>query len=114
MKNIQIEEGLNVTLHCEVSKANVPVEWSLGGELLENGEKYQIKQRDAVHELTIIDAEPEDSGVYTCSCREQKTKSTVRIVGVFLKYLWNNENMMLFILHTFILTHLSLSDSCNI
>uniref|UniRef100_A0A3B4AEV6 Ig-like domain-containing protein n=1 Tax=Periophthalmus magnuspinnatus TaxID=409849 RepID=A0A3B4AEV6_9GOBI len=80
LKNIQIEEGLNITLHCEVSKPNVPVEWSLGGELLENEEKYQIKERGTLHELVIIDAEPEDSGVYTCTCREQRTKSTVKVV----------------------------------
>ncbi|XP_055077076.1 obscurin [Periophthalmus magnuspinnatus] len=82
LKNIQIEEGLNITLHCEVSKPNVPVEWSLGGELLENEEKYQIKERGTLHELVIIDAEPEDSGVYTCTCREQRTKSTVKVVAI--------------------------------
>ncbi|CAL9696167.1 unnamed protein product [Knipowitschia caucasica] len=82
LKNIQIEEGLNINLHCEVSKANVPVEWSRGGDLLENGEKYQIKQRDKYHEMIIIDAEPEDSGVYICKCREQRTKSTVKVVAI--------------------------------
>lgn len=59
------------------------MEWRLGGDLLENGEKYQIKQRDSVLELTIRDAVPEDSGVYTCVCREQKTKATVKVIGMF-------------------------------
>lgn len=85
LKNIQLEEGQNITLHCEVSKSGVPVEWRLAGDLLENGEKYQIKQRDAVHELTIVDAVPEDSGVYSCVCREQRTKATVKVVGMFRK-----------------------------
>lgn len=70
-------------LHCEISKAGVPVEWMLGGEPLENGDKYQIKQRDSTLELTIRDAVPEDSGVYTCVCREQKTKATVKVIGMF-------------------------------
>ncbi|XP_017262467.1 obscurin isoform X3 [Kryptolebias marmoratus] len=82
LKNLQVEEGQNITLHCEISKAGVPVEWRLGGEQLENGEKYQIKQRDSILDLTIIDAAPEDSGVYTCVCREQKTKATVKIIAV--------------------------------
>ncbi|XP_078141769.1 obscurin [Centroberyx gerrardi] len=82
LKNLQIEEGNNVTLHCEISKPGVPVEWRLGGDLLENGEKYQIKQRDSVLELTIRDALPEDSGVYTCVCREQRTKATVKVIAV--------------------------------
>lgn len=82
LKNIQAEEGHNITLHCEISKSGVPVEWRLGGELLENGEKYQFRQRESVLELTIRDAAPEDSGVYTCVCREQKTKATVKVIGM--------------------------------
>lgn len=57
------------------------MEWRLAGDLLEDGEKYQIKQRDFTLELTIRDAVPEDSGVYTCVCREQKTKATVKVIG---------------------------------
>ncbi|XP_059196374.1 obscurin [Centropristis striata] len=65
LKNLQIAEGQNITLYCEISKPGVRVEWRLGGDLLENGEKYQIRQRDSALELIIRDAEPEDSGLYT-------------------------------------------------
>ncbi|XP_061594308.1 obscurin [Cololabis saira] len=82
LRNLQVEEGHNITLQCEISKSGVPVEWRLGGEQLDNGEKYQIKQRDFALELTIRDAEPEDSGIYTCVCREQKTKATVKVIAV--------------------------------
>ncbi|XP_040040446.2 obscurin isoform X3 [Gasterosteus aculeatus] len=82
LKNVQVEEGHSITLDCEISKAGVPVEWKLGGDLLENGDKYQIKQRGSTLELIIRDAEPEDSGVYTCVCREQRTKATVKVVAV--------------------------------
>ncbi|XP_071342807.1 obscurin [Trachinotus anak] len=82
LKNLQVEEGHNITLYCEISKPGVPVEWRLTGDLLEDGEKYQIKQRDSALELTIRDAVPEDSGVYTCVCREQKTKATVKVIAV--------------------------------
>lgn len=78
-----MEEGKDITLCCEISKAGVPVEWRLAGDLLENGEKYQIKQRDSAAELIIRDADPEDSGVYTCVCREQRTKATVKVIGTF-------------------------------
>ncbi|XP_054875781.1 obscurin [Poeciliopsis prolifica] len=86
LKNQQVEEGHCITLQCEISKAGVPVEWKLGGEQLENGEKYQIKQRDSTLELTIRDAVPEDSGVYTCVCREQKTKATVKVIAVLATF----------------------------
>ncbi|KAK2835495.1 hypothetical protein Q5P01_015979 [Channa striata] len=82
LKNLQVDEGHNITLYCEVSRAGVPVEWRLGGDLLENGEKYLIKQRDSASELTIRDAVPEDSGVYACVCREQRTKATVKVNAV--------------------------------
>ncbi|XP_008290272.1 obscurin [Stegastes partitus] len=82
LKNLQVAEGNNISLCCEISKPGVPVEWRLGGDRLENGEKYQIKQRASVLELTITDATPEDSGVYTCVCREQRTKATVKVVAV--------------------------------
>ncbi|XP_053721724.1 obscurin isoform X1 [Synchiropus splendidus] len=86
LKNIQIEEGNHVTLSCEISKAGVPVEWRLAGYLLENGDKYLVRQRGTVLELTIRDTEPEDSGVYTCVCREQKTKATVKIIAIPAKF----------------------------
>lgn len=87
LKNVQVEEGRNITLCCEISKPGAPGEWRLGGDLLEHGDKYQIKQRGAVLELSIRDAVPEDSGVYTCVCREQRTKSTVKVIGESVPYL---------------------------
>ncbi|KAM4629824.1 obscurin [Polymixia lowei] len=82
LKNLQIEEGHDITLQCEISKPGIPVEWRLGGDLLETGEKYQIKQRGSVLELIIRDALPEDSGVYICVCRDLKTKATVKVIAV--------------------------------
>lgn len=62
------------------------MEWSLRGDLLKNGGKYQIKQRDTALELIIRDAVPEDSGVYTCVCREQRTKATVKVIGMLRSF----------------------------
>ncbi|XP_028977573.2 obscurin [Esox lucius] len=83
LRNVQTEEGNAVTLRCELSKPDVQVEWRLGGEtLLQNGDKYQIKQRDSVLELIIREALPEDSGIYSCVCRDQKTKATVKVIAI--------------------------------
>ncbi|CAB1324597.1 unnamed protein product, partial [Coregonus sp. 'balchen'] len=83
LRNLQTEEGNTISLHCELSKAGVPVEWRLGGEMiLQNGDKYQIKQTDSALELLIREALPEDSGVYSCVCRDQKTKATVKVIAV--------------------------------
>ncbi|XP_068175389.1 obscurin [Antennarius striatus] len=82
LRNLQVEEGHNIMLNCEISRPGVSVEWRLGGNVLEDGDKYQIKQRCSSLELIIRDADPEDSGVYTCVCREQKTKATVKVIAV--------------------------------
>lgn len=61
----------------------MPAEWRLGGVVLEHGEKYLIKQRESLLELIIREAVPEDSGVYICVCREQRTKATVKVTRMF-------------------------------
>lgn len=81
LKNLVAEEGKMITLHCELSKTGVPVEWWNGEELLQPGEKYKMRERDTSVELIICEAVSEDSGVYRCVCGDQKTKATVKIVG---------------------------------
>lgn len=83
LKNVQVEEGNTLRLYCEISKPGFPVEWRRGADPLENTDKYQIKHRETALELTIRDVDPGDSGVYTCACRDQRTKATVKVVGRF-------------------------------
>ncbi|XP_053359740.1 obscurin [Clarias gariepinus] len=94
LTNLVAEEGKNVTLHCELSKAGVPVEWWNGEELLHPGQKYQMRERDATHELIIFDTVPEDTGVYRCVCGNQKTNAMIKIVALpatFKSFLKNQE-----------------------
>uniref|UniRef100_A0A674EZY5 Ig-like domain-containing protein n=1 Tax=Salmo trutta TaxID=8032 RepID=A0A674EZY5_SALTR len=73
--------GDNVTLHCELSKPGVPVEWRKGTQVLKSGEKYQLKQKESVSELLISKVVPEDSGDYSCVCGDQKTTASLKIKG---------------------------------
>lgn len=82
LKNQEVEEENKLVLHCELSKAGCPVEWRKGEELLRSGYKYQIQEHDVTRELIITKAMPEDSGVYSCICGEQKTKATIRVFGM--------------------------------
>ncbi|KAJ3594699.1 hypothetical protein NHX12_004006 [Muraenolepis orangiensis] len=77
----EAEEESSVTLHCELSKAGVPVEWRKGTRVLKSGEKYQMKQKASVNELLISNLVPEDSGDYSCVCGEQKTSASINIKG---------------------------------
>ncbi|XP_052332729.1 obscurin-like isoform X17 [Oncorhynchus keta] len=80
----EAEEGDSVTLHCELSKSGVLVEWRKGTQVLKSGEKYQMKQKESVSELLISKVVPEDSGDYSCVCGEQKTTASLKIKA--LKY----------------------------
>ncbi|KAM3849153.1 LOW QUALITY PROTEIN: obscurin-like [Diretmus argenteus] len=79
MESQEVEEGDSVTLHCELSKPGVPVEWKKGTQVLKSGEKFQVKQKASVNELLISKAVPEDSGEYSCVCGDQKTTASLKI-----------------------------------
>lgn len=82
LKNQEAQEGNSVTLHCELSKAGVRVEWWKGEEMLKTGEKYQLRHKEAKAELLIRKAQPEDGGVYRCVCGDQKTEATIKVNGM--------------------------------
>nr|XP_024661625.1 obscurin isoform X10 [Maylandia zebra] len=79
LESQQAEEGADIILHCELSKAGVPVEWKKGTQILKSGEKYQMKQKASVNELVIKKVVPEDSGDYSCVCGDQKTTASLSI-----------------------------------
>ncbi|CAI5640968.1 unnamed protein product [Oreochromis niloticus] len=79
LESQQAEEGADISLCCELSKAGVPVEWKKGAQVLKSGEKYQMKQKTSVNELVIKKVVPEDSGDYSCVCGDQKTTASLSI-----------------------------------
>ncbi|XP_069013677.1 obscurin isoform X17 [Embiotoca jacksoni] len=74
------EEGGSVTLHCELSKPGLHVEWKKETEVLSHGEKCQIKQIGLSYELQILDLGPEDTGSYSC-CSEDTQSSASLVVN---------------------------------
>ena len=81
LESQEAEEGSSVTLHCELSKPGVPVEWKKGTQVLRSGEKYQMTQKATVNELLISKVLPEDSGDYSCVCGDQTTKAKLNVKG---------------------------------
>ncbi|XP_073532982.1 obscurin [Phyllobates terribilis] len=92
LKNTVVEDGVTVTLRCETSKPNVPVEWRKGTMAILPCTKYEMKQDGAVAELVIYDAEAEDAADYTCDTGDQQSTSSVRVnVLEFIKNMENTE-----------------------
>lgn len=79
--NQEKSKGETARLCCKLSKA-VAVQWKKGSDDLTHGGKYEMKQRDTLCELLVKDLKVEDSGEYSCVCREQKTTATVKVSGM--------------------------------
>ncbi|XP_021393666.2 obscurin isoform X15 [Lonchura striata] len=79
LKNREATDGATATLHCELSKVGVPVEWRKGDKALKPSEKYRMRQEDTAAELLIRDLEVEDTGEYSCVCGDQKTSAVLTV-----------------------------------
>lgn len=84
LKNQDAVEGDDVTLHCELSKPGVRVEWRKGGIVLQHGTKYKMRESGCIQELCIWNLEPEDSGYYTCDAGDQLTTASLVVQGSLL------------------------------
>lgn len=73
-KESKVEEGDNVTLSCRVGGEPVPrVLWLLRNRVLVNATSlsgrraYLVRARGGAASLTLLGAEPQDTGMYTCA-----------------------------------------------
>lgn len=76
-----VEEG-SMTLRCELSKPGVPVEWRKDAQLLNEGEKYQIKQEGRVSEMLIRSLTLKDAGEYCCCVGSVVTSADIKVRGM--------------------------------
>ncbi|NWW51203.1 OBSCN protein, partial [Pedionomus torquatus] len=60
LKNEEAEEGGEVTLRCELTKA-APVEWWKDQRVLQASEKYKMRQEGTKAELVIHEIAEEDA-----------------------------------------------------
>uniref|UniRef100_H3A8L3 Obscurin, cytoskeletal calmodulin and titin-interacting RhoGEF n=1 Tax=Latimeria chalumnae TaxID=7897 RepID=H3A8L3_LATCH len=79
LKNEEAKEGGRVSLRCEVSKPDAPVQWKKGDLELRPGDKYEMKQIGKSLELIVRNLQPEDSGEYTCATGDQKTSASLKV-----------------------------------
>lgn len=79
--NQEVTEGDCVVLHCESNKPASSVEWRRGGQILKNGDKYQMRKKELLLELKILKTDLDDAGDYTCICGDQRTTATITVNG---------------------------------
>lgn len=73
-----------MTLRCELSKAGVPVEWRKEAQLLQEGEKYQMRQEGRAAEMSIRGVTLVDGGEYNCSVGTAVTMAHITVRGRFM------------------------------
>lgn len=76
-------EGNSLFLLCELNKPAPAVEWRRGGELLRNGDKYQMRKKDLQVEMKIVEVTLDDIGDYSCVCGEQRTTAWIMVNGEY-------------------------------
>ncbi|KAM8849475.1 obscurin isoform 11-T11 [Spinachia spinachia] len=81
LQSQEAEEGNTVTLHCELSKPRLPVQWKRGTRVLSCGEKYHMTQVGLTYELQMFDVRPEDTGSYTCCAEDTMCSASVVVNG---------------------------------
>ncbi|XP_037313232.2 obscurin isoform X7 [Pungitius pungitius] len=77
LESQEAEEGNAVTLRCELSRPRLAVQWKRGNRPLSCGEKYHVMQAGSTYELRILDARPEDAGIYACCWEETMCSASV-------------------------------------
>jgi len=78
--DVEATESGTAVLQCELTKST-PVEWRKGRELLKPSDKYKLRLKDTIAELTIQNLEEEDAGDYTCVCGDKTTTASLTVHG---------------------------------
>lgn len=75
-------EGDSITLRCELSKPDVPLDWRKGELGLCPCAKYEIRQMEHLNTLVINDVDIEDAGYYTCDTGDRQSTAQVTVKGM--------------------------------
>lgn len=73
--------GETVTLACELSRGNMPVQWVKDGTRLEAGGSLILEEEGAHRRLVIPAAGVEHSGKYVCDAADDTRTFTVQVCG---------------------------------
>ena len=69
-----------VTFECEISKANLSVQWLKNGTPLEKSAKYKTESSAKIYRLVISDVTDEDDADYTIAVKDTDLKSTAALI----------------------------------
>ena len=71
----------SITFECELTKANVKVQWLRGKEPIPPNGNFKIEVDGAIHRLTIRDATGVNVGDYTAVARSKTSTAKLTVEG---------------------------------
>uniref|UniRef100_A0A8C5TWT4 Obscurin n=1 Tax=Malurus cyaneus samueli TaxID=2593467 RepID=A0A8C5TWT4_9PASS len=71
--------GQDISLSCELSKADVNIRWYKDGKAIRKSQKYELQQEGTRSILIIHDSTVKDSGEYTCETESSKTTARITV-----------------------------------
>ncbi|XP_043921975.1 obscurin [Protopterus annectens] len=79
MESTSVTERVSAMLSCQFSPAPKVVNWYKDQVLIEASDKYKIQQDGNTIELIVLNARPEDSGVYKCKSGNAETSAVLTV-----------------------------------
>nr|XP_025950533.1 obscurin-like protein 1 [Dromaius novaehollandiae] len=71
--------GEDLVLACKLSQPNATVRWFRDGQEVQPSERVQVEARGVLRELTILGAQPSDSGSYICDAASDHMVTSVEV-----------------------------------
>lgn len=104
-------EGETAALSCTISDFTSPVVWRRNHIPLQNGDKYEICKEGKVNLLRIHDADPLDTGTYSCDTGDVQSSAKLTVTGKALLLL-DCESKHVYLTESVNLTFLPWNDKC--
>lgn len=81
LKDFNVKEGETATLSTEIVNEDSKLTWLKNDEPLESDERFIVSQFGKHRKLIIKNAQPQDKGVYTALCEEQRTSAKMSVLS---------------------------------
>lgn len=76
-----VVEGETAVLSSVTTDFTSPVTWKCNHVPLKNGDKYQMRKEGKVNLLHIHDADPQDTGIYSCDTGDVQSSARLTVTG---------------------------------
>lgn len=74
-------EGETAVLSCVTTDFTSAVTWKCNHVPLRDDDKYEMRKEGKVNLLHILDADPQDTGIYSCDTGDVQSSARLTVTG---------------------------------